>query len=132
MAKKIPQLPADINFTKERILFSGDPLTGKLYRVTYDEVRTLVLKPDKMTVTGNSTYLIAAGNTVEKILISPLLTSNIKIGTTAGGDDIWPETTIGAGTDYPVRVDIHARTNKTLFFTGISSTTTIAIYLGKL
>lgn len=131
MAKKVTQLTLDPNLTKDRLLFSGDKDTGKLYRVTYDMLKEFVLAPLKLQFNSNSTYLVPAGYTIDKIIITPQSTSDIKIGSSAGSDDVMLETNITGGSDYPLRTDVVAKTNKTIYFSGIISTTDITIYLQK-
>ena len=132
MAKKVPQLPVDPNLTKERLLLSSDPATGKLYRVTYDMVKDFVLAPLKIQLNSNGTYVIPAGYTIDKIIVSPQSTSDIKIGDTSGGDNVMLETNITGGSDYTLRTDVIAKSlSKTIYISGIVSTTDIIIYLQK-
>lgn len=132
MAKRINVLPTDPNFTLNRLLFSGDPTTGKLYKVDYATVLDALTAPLTITITSNAVYNIPAGYILDMMTILPVGASSLKIGFTSDGDEIMPQVNISAGQVYPVTYKIPAPTSVPIYFSNITSTTKISFYLKKL
>lgn len=87
-----------------------------------------ILFPFKVLLTANGSYTIPAGMIVEKIILTPAATATLKIGTTNGGEEIMIADTVAGGADKSVTVDIIARADTIIYFTGLVGSTTILIY----
>lgn len=82
-----------------------------------------------VTLTTDGTYVLPAGNIIDLIIITPTVDSPVlKVGTTVGGEEIMPSNSILATVDYPLSEIIIARTDKTIYFSGITASTAILIY----
>jgi hypothetical protein len=74
-------------------------------------------------------YDIPVGYLLEKFIVVPDAGSDIKIGTTVGGDEIAPVETIAGGTGEPYEVNVFAYPgNKRIYFTGIIGNTRVIIF----
>jgi hypothetical protein len=87
-----------------------------------------VLFPWKVILNADGIYTLPAGLMMEKMIITPSANMDINVGLTPGGDEIMVIESIGANVDYVVNYDLVARTDRTIYFTGITAATTILIY----
>ena len=82
-----------------------------------------------LSLEENGTYELADGNMIDKILLKPSAADSIKVGTTAGGDEIMYEEELEANKWKSINMDIFADgAALTVYFTGITEQTTIIIY----
>jgi hypothetical protein len=93
-----------------------------------DQTSVALLYTYKVTLNADGTYVLPIGNLMDKIIITPAGNSNIKVGTSAGGEEIMPADDIAASEDRMISCDIIARADKTIYFSGITSATTILIF----
>lgn len=86
--------------------------------------------PVSETYTANASYEIAEGKLLEKIVVMPTAAlTGFGLGTGDGGFDIQPALPVDAGGAELFLLNIYAKTAKTIWFNGITSETTIKIYL---
>lgn len=95
-------------------------------------VKADVSKPWKVVLTSNGSYVLPAGMKISEIILTPGEDMTLRIGTTADGEEIMPDELIAGGTDKSVLISIIARTDKTIYFSGIISSVTILLYRGTL
>lgn len=93
-----------------------------------DQTSVALLYTFKVTLNADGNYVLPLGNLMDKIIITPAGDSNIKVGTSDGGEEIMPVDDIAAGEDRVISCDVIARADKTIYFTGITSATTILIF----
>lgn len=91
-----------------------------------------VAGPVKIILTTNGIYTIPAGFKLRQLIITPSVDSNIKVGKTLAGDEIMFIDTILASVDKPIDYTLTARTDKNVYFTGITASTAILIYMEPL
>lgn len=102
-------------------------LQGKLDKSVFDAMisrATIVLEAD-------GSFVIPAGYLLEKVLLIPAVASVISIGTTEGGEEVFlagDVSTDGA----VIALNVFTKVAKTIYFTGITSSTTIALYYSKI
>lgn len=67
---------------------------------------------------GSGSGAVDAGNLVEKIILTGTSSGNVKIGTTAGGDDIMPEIPFVSNQPQVITVDYYFASAGTVHVTG--------------
>jgi hypothetical protein len=75
----------------------------------------------------DGTYAIPAGSVLESVVILPGTNTSVKIGSTAGGEDVMPETAVTTE-GYMVVLNLFSRTGRTLYFTGLNAGSTIVFF----
>jgi hypothetical protein len=106
---------------------TGTANSTTIFAASGGGVFTLALKTidkEEITYTANGTYAVAGKTCLEKMLVIPASTINIKLGTTAGGDEIYPETEV-PDTGKALVVEFWPATNTTVYISGITASTTI-------
>jgi hypothetical protein len=94
--------------------------------------RSGILEMESATYANDSFYVLGENYMLEKILIIPEGTINIKIGSSPNADDILFETEITSA-GLPCLVIVFARgASKTLYLTGISASTKIFYFKIKI
>jgi hypothetical protein len=76
---------------------------------------------------GDASYGIPAGSVLESVVILPGSNTNVKIGSTAGLEDIMPETAVSTD-GYMVVLNLFSKTGRTIYFTGIPAGSTIVFF----
>lgn len=89
-------------------------------------------KPNGLEINTDSYYDHASGVMLDMMLITPEEDSNILIGITEGGGEIYSGDTIAAGTDYPLTVVRPLREVTRIYFTNVTSDHLILIYTRSL
>jgi hypothetical protein len=79
-----------------------------------------------LTISADGSYAIPAGIQVETILFSSATGQFIDVGTTLAGDEIWENFHIDAGVNR--NLDALIDGGQTIYFTGITASTTIYIF----
>lgn len=79
------------------------------------------------TVSGNTTFTLAAGDYIEAIWVDPTSTlTSFQVGTTSSGSDVVPNQSAPSGTNNYF-VGFRATATTTLYFQGITSSTVITL-----
>ena len=104
---------------------------GWLWKRTLDVSAAVSKIP--LSLDENGTYELEDGSMIDKILLKPTTADTIKVGTTAGGDEIMMEEELEPNKWKSITMDIFADgAALTIYFTGITEQTTIIIYKRKL
>lgn len=72
-------------------------------------------------------YIMAPGLIITGIVIDSPVDITLRIGTTLGGNDILDDLAITGGTPEPITLTAYAKTEKTIYFSGIAASTDIII-----
>lgn len=84
---------------------------------------------DTVVLSANGTYTVKLGVMIDKIMVNPTAGNiSLKIGTTSGGDDILEETAITQDDVFSLDTIIYGDVQKTLYVSGITSSTKIIFY----
>lgn len=88
---------------------------------------------DKVTMTSDSNYVLASGYMIHEIWLKPVAGDTVKIGLTDGGDEIMMTDVLTAGQWKRALTTVFADgATKTLYFRGITDTTTVIILKRKI
>lgn len=97
-----------------------------------DDVVGVQYLPTKVNISADGAYVIPGGRRLTGLVIRPSFNSNIKIGTSVGGDQILLATDFLAYQDLDVAFLMTCRNDTTIYFTGISGATEILVYTDTL
>lgn len=88
---------------------------------------------DKVTMTSDDEYVLASGYMIYEVWLKPVAGDMVKIGLTDGGDEIMLTDSLTAGQWKRVLTTVFADgATKTLYFRGITDTTTVIIFKRKI
>lgn len=83
----------------------------------------------KKTGSGNLSVVVKDGNSCWRIKAKSSAADTLKIGTTNGGEEIMPAETLTANVYKTVNCDVDADgSDVTIYFTGLTGTTTVILY----
>lgn len=88
--------------------------------------------PITITTTGNYQYVIPAGKLLQEIVVLPTADlAGFSVGSTENGSDISPVLPVSASNpdSGTIMMNKYAKTDRSVWFNGITSSTTIKIYL---
>lgn len=112
---------------------AADLETDTIYYLNQTATAWLPMSPfgkEKLMFVSDGSYVLPVGYMIDKILITPSSEDSIKVGLTNGGEEIMFSETIAGGNTKIVSYDIVAKTaTKTIYFTGITDTCEVIIYL---
>ena len=114
---------------KVRISVDGEELEyWYKYGVTDNDL--IPVSVHKLSSAVDVSRVIPAGEFVKRILINPTSQlAALKVGTSSNGDEIMPEELIPAGQWFNISTELYCPTSTTIYFTGITSSTQIRIYV---
>lgn len=107
-----------VNYSKLFIVGTG----GEVLRVG---------APEKISLSGDGTYILQSGLMIYKVAIKPTAADTVRIGTTLGGDEIMFDKVMTPNVfgDNGFNSDVYADSgNLTIYFTGFTSAAQINIY----
>lgn len=99
--------------------------------VPYVPIETGLAEEETASVAGTTfTYNVPAGKLLKAIYVKSDAAMTFRIGTTAGGDDLVPNTSINAG-QYVLQGEnfLYAETITPIYFSGLAGNSTLKIYL---
>lgn len=100
-------------------------LTGLATQEAVNNVLTM-LYGERVAYAGTGAYAIANNVLLEKIIITPVIESTIRVGTTVGGDDLLADTVIAAGNKEPLQIDRYE--GGTIYITGVANGTPMIFF----
>jgi hypothetical protein len=75
-------------------------------------------------------YTLAASSLLESVVLLPSAAAGVKIGTSAGSDDLMPEITVGTD-GHLVTLDLFSLSGRTVHFTGLPAGSTVVVFVKK-
>ena len=131
--QKIHLLTADPALTRSRLLMSGSPSNGKLYKITVEDLETLITGKEDFLDSEDFYIVVPDGYMVDKILIKPSEDQTLSVGLTPSGTEIMLETELSADEWKPINTDVIADgSSQTIYFTGLTDLIAVKIYKRKL
>ena len=93
-------------------------------------ILTFLISPLRFSLNADGTAVVPAGRLLETILVRPDGGNvTLKIGTTAGGDEIMMEDTINDGDDVVINFMLVARAATSIHFTGVTTDLEILFFI---
>ncbi len=88
-----------------------------------------LVKPIRLILEADGSYEIPAGKLMERLIITPIAETTLKVGITPAGNEVLEEEILDADSDKIVDYVIVARAaGNLIYFTGIVAQTTVLIY----
>jgi len=93
-------------------------------------VLTFLISPLRFSINADGNVSLPAGRLLEAILVRPTGAGvTLKIGTSAGGDEIMMEAAIADGDDVVVNFSLAARSATPIHFTGVTTDLEILLFI---
>ncbi|OQP45903.1 hypothetical protein A4H97_32190 [Niastella yeongjuensis] len=87
-----------------------------------------VFLPELINASADLVYTLKANSRLQSVIIIPSADVTIKIGTSAGGEDVMLETLIQANETFILDCAVYAMTDKPIYISGVSAPTQLLIY----
>jgi len=87
-----------------------------------------VFLPELINGTADLVYTLKANSRLQSVIIIPSADVTIKIGTTAGGQDVMLETLIQANDTFVLDCAVYATVDKPVYISGVTAPTQFLIY----
>lgn len=100
-----------------------------MFAETQSRYSTAGLQKESIVYAGDGSYEIAAGDILHGIKVEPAADlAAFRVGTAAGLGDLLPDTPVAAVTGEWIQLNINAKVATTIYFSTITSNTTITFY----
>lgn len=82
-----------------------------------------------LELTANYAYVLQNGLWLDSILVKPTVNTTLRIGTSAGGQQLQPDIFLPAGIAEPITLNLYADGDRTLYIYGIIASTNLKVYI---